>query len=86
MINEDEVKNMNSLVEMYEEAFDCDSKAMKEYLEKRILITGYNLTEQDKIEKLYEERTGYIDNFRVCEWDTAIEIFEYFENKNRGKK
>lgn len=86
MINEDEVKNMNSLVEMYEEAFDCDSKAMKEYLEKRILITGYNLTEQNKIEKLYEERTGYVDGFRVCEWDIALEIIEYFENKIRGKK
>jgi hypothetical protein len=76
---------IRSLVDMYE-AFDCDSKAMKEYLDKRILILGHNLTEQDKIEKLYEERTAFVDNFRVCEWDAALEMIEYFEGKKNEER
>lgn len=76
---------IRSLVDMYE-AFDCDSKAMKDYLDKRMLIIGSNLTEQDKIEKLYEERVISIDGFMVAEWDMAIEFIEYFENKLRSKK
>lgn len=76
---------IKSLVDMYEEAFNCSSKAMKEYLEKRILIVGHNLEEQDKIELLYEERTFFIDNFRVCEWDAFLECAEYFEGKKNEK-
>ena len=74
-----------SLVDMYENAFDCSSKAMKDYLDKRILIVGHNLEEQDKIELLYETRTFVIDGFMVAEWDAAIEMCEYFEGKRNEK-
>lgn len=71
---------IRSLVDMYE-AFDCDSKAMKDYLDKRMLIIGSNLTEQDKILHLYEERDVEIDGFKVCEWDGFISACEYFEKR-----
>lgn len=71
---------IRSLADMYE-AFDCDSKAMKDYLDKRMLIMGHNLTEQDKILHLYEERDVDIDGFAVMEWDAAIAMAEYFEKR-----
>ena len=83
MDNKDE--KFSSLVEMYEEIFDCSSQKMKEYLEKRIQIEGWNLKEQDKIEHLYEIRDALIDNFTVMEWDTFIDACEYFEGKNEKK-
>ena len=74
-----------SLITIYEE-FGCSSKAMKDYLDKRILITGYNLTEQDKIEHLYETRDACIDGFMVAEWDAFLDACEYFEGKKNEKK
>jgi hypothetical protein len=71
---------IKSLVDMYE-AFDCDSKAMKDYLDKRMLIMGHNLTEQDKILHLYEERDVDIDGFKVMEWDAFLSGVEYFEKR-----
>ena len=81
-MNDNKIK---SLADMYEKTFDCSSKAMKEYLDKRILIEGYNLEEQDKIELLYETRTYIIDGFMVAEWDAWLNCAEYFEGKRNEK-
>ena len=81
-MNDNKIK---SLSDMYEEAFNCSSKAMKEYLEKRILIIGHSLEEQDKIEHLFEIRDYPIDGFAVMEWDAFIECAEYFEGKRNEK-
>ena len=73
---------LKTLTDMYVEAFDCSSKAMKEYLDKRILIIGDSIVEQDKVAHLYEIRDYPVDGFMVAEWDAFIEACEYFEAKN----
>jgi len=78
-------KEKKSLTEMYEEAFNCSSDEMKEYLEKRILILGNFIVEQAKIEHLYEVRDYPIDGFMVAEWDAFIEACKYFESKYEKK-
>ena len=75
---------IHSLADIYE-AFENSSKAMKEYLDKRMLIIGHNLTEQDKISKLYEERTYIVDGFMVAEWDAWLSAAEYFEGMRNEK-
>lgn len=81
MKSKDEIGTMKSLTAIYE-AFECSAKEMKDYLDKRITILGHCITEQEKIEHLFEERDAYIDGFRVCEWDAFIEACLYFEDKN----
>jgi hypothetical protein len=68
---------LKTLTDMYVEAFDCSSKAMKEYLDKRILIIGDSIVEQDKVAHLYEIRDYPVDGFMVAEGK------EYSINHNR---
>ena len=81
MSAENEIENIKSLTDIYE-AFDCSAKEMKDYLDKRILILGHSIVEQDKIEHLYETRDYPVDGFMVAEWDAFIEACMYFEEKN----